>query len=90
MGKIINREYIINEGVFVLYNTLEPLYDKYKYTLPEKIKKQLKQIVDDTEELIGDDEDLTSEYDIIKEDLVLKLKYKKFVAKPVKVRKESR
>lgn len=88
MENIIDREYELNEGVFVLHNALEPLYEKYKYTLPQKIKNQLKQLVDDTEDLIAND-DLFDAYDIIKEDLLLKIRYKKFIPETLKIKKGS-
>ncbi len=84
MENIIDKEYEINEGVFVLHNTLEALYEKYKYTLPKKIRNQLKIIVDATDELIGEDHKLARTYDITKEELILKLEYEKFIANATK------
>lgn len=89
MEDIIDKEYELNEGVFVLHSTLESLYDKYKYTLPKKIRNQLRQIIEDTDDLIGDNGKSLKKYDITKYDLVLKVRYKKFIPETLKKKKES-
>ncbi len=90
MDDNIYIEYELNEGVFVIHNSLKSLYEKYRYILPEKILKKLEDLLDETEDLIGDNGSIADIYDIVRDELVLKVRYKKFVAKSTEDDKESK
>ncbi len=90
MDDNIYIEYELNEGIYVIHNTLESLYEKYQYILPADIKEKLKELLTTTEDLIGDNGSIADIYDIVRDNLVLKVRYKKFVTEPTEVKKESK
>lgn len=73
MGRI-KQEVKVNESVFILDDIIMTLYDRYKFTLPPKLKKEMKTFSDNLRE------ELTKDYiprlDIIEDDLVEHLVFK--------------
>ncbi len=52
MKKIIERDYVLNEGIIVIHHTLEALYQKYCYCIPKKIEKMVLDLVIETADLL--------------------------------------
>lgn len=75
MRKIIEKENEIQESVIVLHYTLCALYEKYNFSIPENICKQIQDLVNSLESLMGYDKSLSDDYDILDTKYILKVKY---------------
>lgn len=70
MMKFIQKEVKQEENLYILYNIIYILYERYRYTIPKKLEESLYKLLTDLEkEYTKDYEDL----DIIQCDLVEKL-----------------
>lgn len=76
MKKIIERDYVLDEGIIVIHHTLDALYQKYCYCIPKEIERKLLDLVVETADLLNyPKEDEIKDTDIKKEDYVRRVKY---------------
>ena len=78
MKKIIERDYVLDEGIIVIHHTLDALFQKYVCCIPKEIEEKVLNLIIKTADLLDypkDDE--IKDMDIKKEDYVRRVKYTK-------------
>lgn len=74
METVIRKEYCVDEDTLVVHCVLEALYQRYRYTLPGNIRKQMENLINDTGSLFNENSELKN-YDIVDEEYVLRVTY---------------
>lgn len=84
MKKVIKKDFILDEGIIVIHHTLDALYQKYCYCIPKEIEKMVLDLVMETADFLDYPKNGINNMDILKEDYVRRVKYKKINQKKIK------
>ena len=68
------KGYLINEGVLVLYDTIEALYYTFHNTFPQDIEEKVQELLLLLLNNLGEDEEF-KEIDILKEEFISRTTY---------------
>lgn len=68
------KEYLVNEGVLVLYDTIEALYYTFHNTFPQDIEEKVQELLLLLLNNLGEDEEF-KEIDILKEEFISRTTY---------------
>ena len=71
------KEYQINEGVFVIYQTIESLYQKYYGCIPKEIENKILELFSSCITNLNINSKELEGYDIIEDNLIWKVTYEK-------------
>lgn len=69
------KEYQINEGVFVIYQTIESLYQKYYGCIPKEIENKILELFSSCIDLLDINSKDIESMDIVKKELLWKVIY---------------
>ncbi len=75
MKKVIERDYVLDEGIIVIHHTLDALYQKYCSCIPKQTEKKIIDLIVETEDLLNYPKSGINNMEILEEDYVRRVKY---------------
>lgn len=84
MKKAIKKDFILDEGIIVIHHTLDALCQKYCNCIPKEIEKKVLDLVLETADLLDYPKKGIENMDILEEDYVRRVKYKKINKKKIR------
>ena len=76
MSKIVERDYILDEGIIVIHHTIDALYQKYYGCIPKKIEKMVVDLFLATADLLDFPKKGVENLDILEDEFIRRVKYK--------------
>ncbi len=70
------KDYKTNEGIYVIHNTMDALYQKFCGCIPKELEKKIVDLITETLNMIVDKTEIEG-YKIIDENYIWRVKYKK-------------
>lgn len=77
MEKIIEKDFKLDEGIIVIHHTLDALYQKYCGCIPKHIEDTILNLIVETEDLLDYPKKDIERLDILEDEFVRRVKYKK-------------
>lgn len=75
MKIIVEKEYDVNEGVFIIANVLESLYKNYMNVIPKELKSKILELIKETNNILDGNEEMIDDFDITSQKYILRTTY---------------
>lgn len=75
MRMIVEKEYDVNEGVFIIANVLESLYKNYINVIPKELKSKILELINEANDILDGNEDMDDDFDIVEQKYILRTTY---------------